>query len=585
VPLLVAIVTALAFSRSLGHGFVTWDDERLLLDNSGYRGLGWAQLRWMLGSVVLGHYVPVTWLSFALDYVVWGLRPLGYHLTNVLLHAINAGLVCALASRLLARATAWPAGACRAGAVAAALLWALHPLRVEAVSWVTGRRDVLSACFLCIALGAWLRAAGGSGSGRRRWLWAAVVAYALALGSKAVVMAAPVALVALDVYPLGRLPAVVRRWGSGTLRGVWLEKVPFVVLALLGAVVSSVAVARGIGYEVLSLNDWLGKLAVGLALPAWKTLVPLALSPLYELPRGIDLTAFRYWASGLLVVVATALVVGFRRRWPGGPVAWVWYMAFLAPVSAIAHAGPQLAADRYSYLPALALLVPAGAVVGAAAAAIQAGRRPTPIDRAVVLGVLALLVAFVALTWQQQAIWRDTTSLWAHAVAVTPDCPACQVNAGHMLLEAGQPGAALEHFERAVALRPERAGSYRSVGLALEALGRRDEAIAWYRRGLGAAPGSLAVRLQLATALLAAGQLDEVVETMEAAWRIYEPSALLPYFEAAVHHRPEAPVPRLALVRAWRALGERERARAELEVLRRLHPSLAGLVVAAGDPP
>jgi hypothetical protein len=520
--------------------------------------------------------VPVTWLSFAVDYTVWGLRPAGYHLTNVLLHAATAGLVCVLAARLLVRTTAWPASTCRAGGTAAALLWALHPLRVEAVSWVTGRRDVLAALFACLALGAWLRATETAGSSRGRWLGGAVAAYALALGSKAVVMVMPVALVALDLFVLVRLPADPRRWTDRAVRGVWLEKLPFVVLGVLGAAASSVAVARGIGYEMLSLRDWLGKLIASLALPAWKTLAPLGLSPLYERPRVTDLTAFRYWGGGLLIVAGTALVLVLRRRWPAGLAAWIWYVAFLAPMSAIAHAGPQLTADRYSYLPTLALFVPVGAAVAALA---SGGRTPrmASAGRVVGVAVAALLAVYAGLTWRQQAAWRDTGSLWAHAVAVTPECPACQLNLGHTLLEAGRSDAALPHFERALALRPDRAGSYRSLGIALEALGRRDEAIASYQRGLDVVPGSLAVRLQLATALLAAGRLGEVVSTIDGAWRLYEATALLPYFEAAVRHRPLAAVPRLGLMRAWLAVGRRDRARAEHETLARLHPGLAAL--------
>jgi hypothetical protein len=581
-PVAVAVVTLLVFSRSLGHGFVDWDDTRLIIGNLGYRGFGWAQLRWMSSSVLLGHYVPVTWLSFALDHAIWGLRPQGYHLTNVLLHAINAGLVCVLTTRLLWRATTWPAASRYVAGAAAALLWALHPLRVEAVSWVTGRRDVLSGMFLCLALGAWLRATEPNGSARRCWLGAAVGAYALALGSKSIVMMAPLAMVALDVYPLRRLPGDVRRWGAPTFRDVWLEKVPFVVLALLGAVASAIAVPQGIGYQILGLREWLGTLAVNLALPAWKTLLPLALSPLYEFPGRIDLTDSRYLGSALLVVVLTAGVVGLRRRWPGGLVAWLWYVAFLAPVSAIAHAGPQLTADRYSYLPTLGLSVLMGAALGAAAS--RARRRADASGRALGLGLLAIVLTLGSLTWKQQGAWRDTRSLWTQALSATPDCAVCHVNLGHMDLESGAPEAALRHFQQALALRPDRVAHHRGVGLALEALDRRDEAIDSYRRGLALVPGALSVRLSLASALLATGRLDEVIQTVDTAWRYYEPAALVPYFEDAVRHRPAGAVPRLGLVLAWLAAGQPDRARAEHDVLRRLHHDLAARVVAASGP-
>ena len=237
VGLAVAGVTALVFARSLGHGFVAWDDEILLGDNAAFRGFGWAQLRWMAGNVLLGHYVPVTWLSFALDHAVWGLRPDGYHLTNVVLHAVNAALVCVLAGRLVAAGSGWGPTACRVAGAATALLWALHPLRVEAVSWVTGRRDVLSAFFLFLTLLAYLQAVAPDARRRRAWLVVAVMAHVLALGSKAVVMVLPVVLLALEVYPLRGLPPDPRRWadrallrGLGAaraLRACWRSRAPW----------------------------------------------------------------------------------------------------------------------------------------------------------------------------------------------------------------------------------------------------------------------------------------------------------------------------------------------------------------------
>jgi tetratricopeptide (TPR) repeat protein len=203
----------------------------------------------------------------------------------------------------------------------------------------------------------------------------------------------------------------------------------------------------------------------------------------------------------------------------------------------------------------------------------------------VVLGTaIAAIVGLGALTWRQARVWRDTTSLWRQAVRATPDCVICQVNLGHQLLETGAPDSALQHFQRALERRPDRALSYRSLGLALEALGRREEAIDAYRGALALAPRDLGVRLSLATALLAAGRPDETVGVIEGARRFYAPAALAQFYAEVARRRPDAPVPRLGLVSAWRALGQREQAGAELEVLRRLHPGLAGAIVAGADP-
>jgi hypothetical protein len=571
----VAGVTALVFLRSLGHEFVAWDDEALLVRNPAFRGLSWDHWRWMAGNTLLGHYVPVTWLSFAIDHELGGLRPAGYHLTNVLLHAVNAGLVYALATQLLGRATAWTDQACRVGALVTALVWSLHPLRVEPVSWATGRRDVLSGFFFLLALLAYLQAAATRGSRRAGWLFGTAGAYGLALGSKAVVMTAPLALVALDVYPLRRLPADARGWGAAVFRGVWLEKVPLVVLAGLAAVASAIAVERTGGYHVLGAGAWLCKLSASLATPLWKTMWPLSLSPLYELYGRTDLRDAGVWADGLLVVGVSLAVLSLRRRWPAGAVAWVWYLAFLAPVSAAAHAGPQITADRYSYLPMLGPVMLVGAAAGAVAEAARAARVSRAVAGSVGAAAIAILCILTGLTWRQQAIWRDTGRLWTHAVAVTPDCFVCHGNLGNWLVSRGQAGQAIVHYERARALQPDQTEVRINLAHAMMRLGRPAEAIPHYDAVLDQSPQRLSVRVDLSAALVATGRLPEAVVRLDEAARYSAPPALVDYFRELTTTRPAAAVPRLGLYQAYVRIGDLAQARLAYQALADLHPALA----------
>src|SRR5437667_185030 len=205
VVLAVAALTCLVFLPALDGRFLPWDDESNLVANRAWRGLGPSQLGWMLTSFHKGHWIPVTWLSFAVDYLVWGMDPRGYHLTNVLIHGANAGLVCLLVMRLLETASGVGGTARLAGAAAAALAFALHPLRVESVAWVTERRDVLSAFFFLLAIIAYLRAVREESLWRSGWSWLALGAFALSLGSKSMAESLPVVLLVLDAYPLGRV--------------------------------------------------------------------------------------------------------------------------------------------------------------------------------------------------------------------------------------------------------------------------------------------------------------------------------------------------------------------------------------------
>src|SRR2546421_6839236 len=224
-PVAIAVITVAVFAPALWYGFVLWDDDRNLLSNPHYRGLGWGQARWAFTSAVMGHWIPVTWLTFGLDYALWGMNAFGYHLTNVLLHAANGVLVYVLALRLLQLTlTAARPGPVRVGAVVAALFFAVHPLRVESVAWVTERRDVLSALFYLLTVLAYLKACAADGPSRRRWRLASIGAYALGLLSKSLIMSLPLVLLVLDVYPLRR--------ARGRWRVILLEKLPYLGLAV-----------------------------------------------------------------------------------------------------------------------------------------------------------------------------------------------------------------------------------------------------------------------------------------------------------------------------------------------------------------
>ncbi|PYM61474.1 MAG: hypothetical protein DMD79_12745, partial [Candidatus Rokuibacteriota bacterium] len=165
-PLGLGIVTLLVFLPALRNGFV-WDDGSNLVANRHYRGLGWEQLRWAATAMHLGHYMPLTWLSLALDYVLWGMNPIGYHLSNVVLHSVGVALFYFVAARLLAKATTLTGTALALATATAALFFAIHPLRVESVAWVTERRDVLCGIFLFVTTLLYLRACEAAGAMRR----------------------------------------------------------------------------------------------------------------------------------------------------------------------------------------------------------------------------------------------------------------------------------------------------------------------------------------------------------------------------------------------------------------------------------
>src|SRR5215470_15175202 len=242
VPLAIVLVVVAVFAIGLRNEFVRWDDHTNFVNNPYFRGLGLRQLGWVFTTTLMGHYIPITWLTFGLDYVIWGMQPAGYHFTNLVLHAANAVLVYWIAKRMLT--TACPAAsetALRMSAAVAALFFAIHPLRAESVAWATERRDVLSGLFFLTCVATYLRAVAAAGARRRGLLSVSVAAFVLAMLSKSIVMTLPLLLLVIDWYPLRRLQAP---WWSRENGRILVEKLPFMIVGITGAAVAYWAVGH-----------------------------------------------------------------------------------------------------------------------------------------------------------------------------------------------------------------------------------------------------------------------------------------------------------------------------------------------------
>jgi Tfp pilus assembly protein PilF len=527
-PALVGLVTLVVFLPTLGNQFVNWDDEVNLVSNSQFRGLGWAQLRWMFGNTLGGHYIPVTWLSFGLDYVLWGMRPAGYHATSVALHTANAVLFYFVARRLLRAAVQADARSVTLGAVAAALLFSLHPLRVESVAWVTERRDVLMGlwAFLCVL--AYLRAVerGVAGALHRGWQWMAVGLFGLALLSKSVVVGLPLVLLLLDVYPLRR---PMRRLGAGqegtgerTLFRLAIEKTPFVALA---AAVAAVTLSVGAGHRLMTSLETLGVLqrvaisAYTLAFYLWKTIAPWPLSPLYTLFHPVVPSSPTYVVPAVFVLLVTLTALLGYRRWPAGLIAWASYVVLLAPVLGILHNGAQIAADRYTYLSCTPWAILGGAGVTWCRHAALRRTLSRPVEAAVLGAAGLVVVAFAGLSIRQVGVWHDSVSLWTHAVSVEPESEIPVFYLGWALMDAGRFDDARIHFEGALRRVPDHLTDLKAQldlhrGIVEQRAGRPVAAERYFRDALVQDPTHAVALIRLGTVLLQQGRAAEA----EATW-------------------------------------------------------------------
>ena len=504
VPALIALVTFAAFLPTLQNQFVNWDDADNFLDNPHYRGLGWAQLRWMWTTFHMGHWIPLTWMTLGLDYVLWGMNPFGYHLTSLVLHAANAIVLYFVALRILGLALPDPGDRRRASlalaAGFAALLFALHPLRVESVAWATERRDVLSGLFYLLTILAYLRALERGERGRG-WYWGAVGLFACALLSKSMAVSLPIVLLILDVYPLKRLGGATG-WWSKSARRVYLEKIPFVLLAGAAAAIAFLALFQLHNMAVLDKLSVPGRLAISaynLSFYLWKMVVPVTLSPLYEL-GPVNPSATPFLLSYAAVLAITVLALAVRHRVPGLPVAWLAYIIILLPVLGIFQNGPQVAADRYTCLAGMGWALLAGAGL------LCASRRLPVLSAGL---ALVLLGGLGSLTWSQTRIWHDSETLWSHAVAIDPSSPLGEYNWGLALDRQGKVTEAIERYQAALRLNPNYADAHNSVGAALANQGKVAEAIEHYQTALRLRPDFAEAHGNLGAALAQQGMLAE----------------------------------------------------------------------------
>jgi tetratricopeptide (TPR) repeat protein len=510
-PIAVAVCTFLAFLPTLGNAWVTWDDDRNFLDNLRYRGLDADHLHWMWTTFHMGHYIPLSWMTLGLDYELWGMDARGYHLTNLLLHCANALLIYFIGRRILALAAPSLVGSSESRlawcAAFAALFFALHPLRVESVAWVTERRDELSGLFFWAATLTYLRYAVDPAR-QRRWYWTTLGLYACAMLSKATSITLPALLVLLNVYPLRRLGGAAG-WWSRDARRVLLEILPVGIISLAAIPLTILALAPP---GQLSLGAKIAVSAYSLAFYLWKTVLPTGLSPLYAMPLRVNPAEARFVVS-YIAVIATALGGWLAwRRWPGVSVALLAFFTVTLPLLGIVQNGPQIAADRYTYhaAPALAILVAAAGLfllTTRAAAAV----RPLAVGIVAILGVL---------TWRQSRVWHDPDTFWRYVLANDPQSSIAETALGTLLVHDGRYAEAIEHLEHATALDPGYAEGHDNLGIALSNVGRVDEALEQFRTAIALSPGNHESHNNFGIALARQGKSREAISEYRAALAI-----------------------------------------------------------------
>ena len=495
VCVLLAAIVWIGFGQTVWHHFVNYDDGMYVYQNPDVlRGLTRKGLLWSFTFASIGHWHPVTWWSHMLDCRLFGLRPGGHHLTNVLLH----GSVAILLFLTLHQMTG---SLLRSGFVAA--LFAVHPLRVESVAWISERKDVLSGVFFMLTLLAYVRYTRGS---RRAVDYSLVlIFFVLGLMSKGMLVTLPFVLLLLDYWPLGRL-------GGQTLEVsltnrqilVLLEKIPLFALSGLSILATTLSPEKIAPVFRESFSVRLENAAVSYVIYLKQMFCPSGLTIPYFNPRnGFSLLEVGL-ALALLIAVSISVFL-FRRTRPYLAVGWLWYLGMMLPVIGIVQISYYARADRYTYLPQIGLYI---MLTWGLADLFARWRRRREILTA---AALILIATLLMRTRVQASYWHDSEKLWHHALGVDGNNFVAHTNLGLALDDKGQPEAAIAEYEKALQIQPGYAEAHNDLGNALAGVGRVTEAIAQYRKALELVPGLPQVHNNLGTALAQSGQPTEAI--------------------------------------------------------------------------
>jgi protein O-mannosyl-transferase len=525
--LLLAVTTFAAFLPVARHGYVNYDDSDYVTANAHVQsGLKWENVVWALKSGHASNWHPLTWMSHMLDVQLFAEKPGAQHLVSLGFHLANTLLLFLWLRRLTG--ALWRS-------VMVAALFALHPLRVESVAWISERKDVLSGFFFLLTLGAYVRFAecgvrsaecgmlqpdDGTTHHASRftfhvsrlapfsaavWYLLALFFFGLGLMSKPMLVTLPFVLLLLDFWPMQRFQPSPLDSRSSTLIRLAAEKAPFLVLAAASCVVTFIVQRKGGAVSTsLSLGARVANAAVSYIRYIGKLLWPKDLSVLY--PHPGHWPAWEVSASAVLLLAISVAVIVLARRRPYLAMGWLWFCGTLVPVIGLVQVGVQSMADRYTYLPLIGLFIML--VWGIDELVPNRRWRTEPLA---VAGV-SLLAACALLTARQVLFWRDSAALFGHAVQVTRDNYLAYNNLGFYLSGQGKTSEAMENYRRALQINPAYEDALNNLGYALAGQKKYLEAIPLYEAALRIRPNHVEVHNNLGNALSETGRIDEAIQ-------------------------------------------------------------------------
>jgi len=436
-----------------------WDDSHNFVENFNYRGLSPSNLYWMFTTFHDANYHPLTWLTLGIDYLLWGMNPAGYHLTNLVLHVLNAALFFLLIIAFLRRNSNVTDDSYRVGirvsAAAGALFFAVHPLRVETVAWISTRSDLLCGFFYILTIISYLRMNDKNETvHKKKWFLLSLLFFIFSLLSRAWGITLPLILLILDIYPLRRLSWKARLTGKHIT--ILIEKIPFALFASGAAILA--ILAKKSSMLILSKHGIIDRImqsTYGLCFYIGKTIAPVKLSPFYMLDKSFDPMQPKYILCALLVFSISAGLIILRRSMPWALTVWVCYIVIVSPLLGFVQSGPQIVADRYTYISCMPFGILAGAGTFKLWMSLYKKSLPS------VTGIFAIslicvgLIVLSAISFRQTRTWHDSRIFWNYVLKLNPSNYVAYYNRGALNQDQGHLNAAIADYNLAILSNPE----------------------------------------------------------------------------------------------------------------------------------
>jgi Tfp pilus assembly protein PilF len=492
------------FWQSTDHDFLTYDDNLYVTDNLHVKtGLTYRNMLWAFTTMEASNWHPVTWWSHMLDSQIYGLNPKGHHLTNVLFHIANTLLLLYLL--FSATRNYWQS-------LFVAALFGLHPLHVESVAWIAERKDLVSTFFGFVALILYFRYAKHP---RPFPYLLSLVAYAVGLMAKPMLVTLPFVMLLCDVWPLGRLRLETKpleypthdmgkESSASTRSRLVVEKIPFFVLSLASCIVTYVAQNEGGAVADLQFVPFLFRIVNALLSYVRyisKMFWPHHLAVIYPMPPTLTMT--QGITAGLLLLGISYLVYRLARKHPYLFVGWLWYLGTLVPVIGLVQVGNQALADRYTYIPLIGLFIMMSWGAWNLVKNFRYWRILVPV--AVGLTLTALTIS----TWVQLSYWKNSVTLFQHASMSVTDNYIAYIHLGDGLSQQGKFTEAIDYYLLALRFRPNRQDIHTNLAVAYDQAGNIEAAINHYLKALSLDPGNAKLNYNLGLAFGVQGNLKE----------------------------------------------------------------------------